>query len=85
MGWDKGRYYTRTRRAGPSFVRSYIGGGVAGERAAALDMRRRELRRARREREERRRVRFEGLIAYSVELDAAVRLVMRSERASRTD
>ena len=49
MAWEaRGgrRYYTRTRKVQGRFVRSYIGGGAAGELAAAADALRRADRRA---------------------------------------
>src|SRR5207237_947586 len=49
MGWEvRGakEYYTRTRRVQGRFVRTYIGGGAAGELAAAADALRRANRRA---------------------------------------
>jgi hypothetical protein len=45
MGWDAKngkRYYSRSRRVNGRVVREYVGGGAAGEQAAAEDARRRE-------------------------------------------
>lgn len=50
MGWDKGKYYTRSRRVNGRVVREYIGGGEAGEAAEALDELEREERQYERER-----------------------------------
>jgi hypothetical protein len=37
MGWDKGRYYTRSRKVNGRVVREYIGAGRIGELTAQLD------------------------------------------------
>jgi len=37
MGWDRGRYYTRSRKVGGRVVREYIGCGRVAELAAQLD------------------------------------------------
>lgn len=37
MGWDKGKYYTRSRKVRGRVVREYVGGGELGEFAAELD------------------------------------------------
>jgi hypothetical protein len=57
MGWDKGRYYTRSRKVNGRVVREYIGTGRVAELAAELDAlerekRRRAARALRRERDE---------------------------------
>ena len=44
MGWEKGRYYTRSRKVNGRVVREYIGGGECGELAAQLDAIKREQR-----------------------------------------
>src|SRR5262245_25968930 len=49
MPWERrryGRYYTRTRRVGGRFVRTYVGTGPVGEAAAAEDALRRAERKA---------------------------------------
>src|SRR5262249_44786905 len=37
MGWDKGRYYSRSRKVNGRVVREYVGGGRLGQLAAQLD------------------------------------------------
>jgi hypothetical protein len=37
MGWDKGRYYTRSKRVDGRVVREYLGTGRVAELAAQLD------------------------------------------------
>jgi hypothetical protein len=37
MGWDKGRYYTRSRKVNGRVTREYIGTGKAAELSAELD------------------------------------------------
>ena len=37
MGWERGRYYTRSRKENGRVVREYMGGGRAGELVAQLD------------------------------------------------
>ena len=45
MGWEKGRYYTRTRRVDGKVVREYFGCGPEAERAAREDIEARDRRR----------------------------------------
>lgn len=42
MGWDKGRYYTRSRKVNGRVVREYLGTGEFAELAAELDHAERE-------------------------------------------
>jgi hypothetical protein len=37
MGWDKGRYYTRSKKVNGRVVRQYVGTGRAAELAAQVD------------------------------------------------
>ena len=45
MGWDKGRYYTRSRKVNGRVVREYVGAGRVAELAAEIDAVERERRR----------------------------------------
>jgi hypothetical protein len=44
MGWDRGRYYTRSRKVSGRVVREYVGVGRVAELAAQLDALAREKR-----------------------------------------
>ena len=44
MGWDKGRYYTRSKKVNGRVVRQYVGAGPAAELAAQRDAKEREIR-----------------------------------------
>jgi hypothetical protein len=44
MGWDRGRYYTRSKKVNGRVEREYIGTGHVAELAAQLDALRREER-----------------------------------------
>jgi hypothetical protein len=44
MGWDKGRYYTRSKKVNGRVVREYIGTGRVAELAAEIDALQREER-----------------------------------------
>jgi hypothetical protein len=49
MGWERGRYYTRSKKVRGRVVREYIGTGPAADLAAHEDELRRRLRDAERE------------------------------------
>lgn len=44
MGWERGLYYTRSRKVNGRVVREYVGSGVLGSMAARLDALEREER-----------------------------------------
>ena len=48
MGWERGRYYTRSRKVAGRVVREYVGGGLLGLLSQEQDARRREEREAER-------------------------------------
>jgi hypothetical protein len=48
MGWEKGRYYTRSRKVNGRVVREYVGTGDVAEQAAMIDAIARQGREARR-------------------------------------
>ena len=49
MGWEKGRYYTRSRKVNGRVVREYVGGGEVGALAAEFDAIERKRRESARE------------------------------------
>ncbi|HLW63957.1 MAG TPA: hypothetical protein VKS79_01475 [Gemmataceae bacterium] len=63
MGWDKGRYYTRSKKVNGRVVREYIGAGEAGQLVARIDENERELKKAKRDAEHARRVKADALDA----------------------
>ena len=42
MGWEKGRYYTRSKKVNGRVIREYVGGGQLGQLGAQLDALQRE-------------------------------------------
>ena len=55
MGWDRGRYYTRSRKVAGRVVREYVGTGAIGRLAAEEDAATREAKRVERAAEAARR------------------------------
>lgn len=78
MAWEKGKYYTRTRWVNGKRVQEYVGGGMAGERAAAADCRRREEAALRRKVAEERRARMAELEAMVIDLEADITDIVRA-------
>jgi len=42
MGWDQGKYYTRSRKVNGKVIRTYVGCGLHGQLAALEDANKRE-------------------------------------------
>ncbi len=78
MGWDKGRYYTRSRKVNGRVVREYVGTGEVAELVAqkdALERGRREAERAARRAE---RAEVEALDAPLNQLNDLADLLARA-------
>jgi hypothetical protein len=78
MGWDRGRYYSRSRKVNGRVVRQYVGGGRLGQIAARLDAIGRDVRQAARARQEAIRSEVEALDAALDELNAVADLLARA-------
>ena len=61
MGWDKGRYYTRSKKVNGRVVREYVGVGEVGQLAAQLDEIEQERRKAERDADGAHRVEMDAL------------------------
>lgn len=63
MGWDRGRYYTRSRKVNGRVVREYCGQGSIGQACATIDAERRAQREAERATQKAERSRLEAIDA----------------------
>src|SRR5262249_30304246 len=68
-GWEKGRYYTRSRKVNGRVVREYCGVGEAAELAAQMDALERERRETERAVQRAKRAELEALDAPLNELN----------------
>jgi hypothetical protein len=75
MGWEKGRYYTRSKKVNGRVVREYIGAGRAGELVAQMDALRREDHEAQRDARRAKRAELDALDSPVNELNDLVELV----------
>jgi hypothetical protein len=76
VGWDKGRYYTRSKKVNGRVVREYVGVGEVAEQAAQIDASNRADREAEREARRVEKAELEALDAPLNELnDLADQLV----------
>jgi hypothetical protein len=83
MGWDKGRYYTRSKKLNGRVVREYVGAGQIGALAAEMDTLDREQRQRKRDDERTRRTELDALDASVDELfELTERLVRATLSAS---
>jgi hypothetical protein len=78
VGWDKGRYYTRSRKVNGRVVREYIGGGEAGKLVAQLDAINRQDRELARETMRTLRAELDALAARLDELNGLTDLLARA-------
>jgi hypothetical protein len=75
MGWDRGRYYSRSRKVDGRVVREYVGGGLTGQLAAQLDAVERAKREADRAEQEALRAEVEALDAALDDLNEVAELL----------
>jgi hypothetical protein len=78
MGWDRGRYYTRSRKVNGRVRREYVGRGPLGELAAALDALQRAEREAKAAEWRADRERLQGVDKVVSRLDELADLLARA-------
>jgi hypothetical protein len=78
MGWDRGRYYTRSRKVNGRVEREYVGAGPVAELVAKMDATQRQEREARQAEKRARRAEIEALDAPLEALDELAELVARA-------
>lgn len=78
MGWDKSRYYTRSKKVNGSVVREYVGTGRIGELAAELDRIEREEREAKKAARRAKQTEIDALDATVDELNDLADMVARA-------
>ena len=78
MGWERGRYYTRSKKVNGRVVREYLGSGRVAELAAQLDTTERERRDNERAQQKLERDRQRAVDEPLEELVALVELLARA-------
>lgn len=78
MGWDKGRYYTRSKKANGQVIRQYVGTGPRAKAAARKDIRARKKRQNERAAWNAERARLEALDIPLDELNNLADLLVRA-------
>jgi hypothetical protein len=78
VAWERGRYYTRSKKVNSRVVREYVGAGTIGELAAQLDEIDRERREAEREDERAARAELATLDKSLSDLNALVDVLARA-------
>jgi hypothetical protein len=78
VGWDKGRYYSRSRKVNGRVVREYCGVGEVAELAAHLDTIKRAQREAEQEARRAEKAELDALDAGVKELDDLTDLLARA-------
>jgi hypothetical protein len=78
VGWDKGRYYTRSRKVNGRVLREYVGVGEVAELAAQMDTLDRADREAERDTWRSEKAELDALDAGVKELDDLADLLVRA-------
>ena len=78
MGWERGRYYTRSRKVNGRVIREYVGAGLLGELAARMDANERQQREDERAADRTRRAELEALDGPLNDLNDLAEMVARA-------
>jgi hypothetical protein len=82
VGWEKGRYYTRSKKVNGRVVREYVGGGRVAELVAQMDAIKRQQREAERAARLAERAELDALDAPLDELNDLAELLARAALAA---
>jgi hypothetical protein len=78
MGWDKGKYYSRSKKVNGRVEREYIGKGELAQLLAQIDAAERDRRRAERAAVKAERAELDALFGALIELDRAADVLARA-------